>query len=229
MAEITNLIDKQDNCEIIRDQIAAILATEIANQKQIATDAGKTNPSLWDFAVTTERAKPWDAITDSLGKEQGLLKNGLVNVYFDSDSLANAGSDLIQKQIVTGTFIIDCYGFKSSVTDGTEISQYGDTLASKEAERVARLVRNILMSAQYMYLKLGRSTGANIVQKRLIKRREKFFPMQNNLAMENVVGERLTLEVDYIELSPQEELETLETLIVDCVREDGFIYFTYEE
>lgn len=40
------LIDKQDSVEIIRDQIAAILVQEIANQQALAI-ADSKDPALW--------------------------------------------------------------------------------------------------------------------------------------------------------------------------------------
>ena len=55
---ITELIDKLDNFEIIRDKIALILANEIANQKVIATNQGKTTPDEWNFKTYTERSNP---------------------------------------------------------------------------------------------------------------------------------------------------------------------------
>jgi hypothetical protein len=225
MAEITTLIDKQDNNEIVRDQIAAILSIEKTNQIQLATDAGKPNPLLWDFDVFIERAKPWESLSKSDGSEDGELKNGLVNVYFESDNFDSPGSDNIQTQKVRGTFFIDCYGQKSAVDTAGVISA-GDELSSYEVDRIARLVRNILMAGQYTYLGFDRG---QIVTKRFIIRREKFFPDQRQDGFENVIGERLTLNVEYIETSPQAVLEILNTLITQCTRSsDGKILFEYQ-
>ena len=97
-AKITTLIDKQDNNEIIRDQIAAIIAIEKTNQVALATTAGKPDPTLWDFDVYIERKKPWEALSNSDGSEAGELSNGLVNIYFELDSFDLPGGDLIQTQ-----------------------------------------------------------------------------------------------------------------------------------
>lgn len=231
-ANISVLIDKQDNNEIIRDQLGAILAIEIANQRALAVLDGKTDPDEWFFDVTIESVKPLEVLSDADGVESGEIKKGLVNVFFESDNFDNPGSNVIQTQNVKGTFIFDCYAHKNGTIDNNnddEIIANGDELASREADRIARFVRNIIMSAAYTYLKLGSDTGANIVQKRYIIRREKFAPEQQNPALENVVGCRLTLRVDYVEFSPQNVLETLETLITECTRDsDGKIYFEYE-
>jgi hypothetical protein len=230
-AEIITLIDKQDNNEIIRDQIAAILAIEIANQRALAVTAGKTDPDEWFFDVTAESTKPLESFSNPDGIESGEISKGLVNVFFESDDFANPGSNVVQEQKVKGNFILDCYSHKNTTVDQNDddsIIDNGDELASREADRIARFVRNILMSAQYTYLKLGRE-NANIVQKRYIQRRQKFAPEQQNPNLNNVVGCRLMLSVDYVEFSPQNVLDTLDTLITQCTRSsDGKILFEYQ-
>ena len=58
-ANIQTLITKSDNFELIRDEIAAILAVEIANQKALATIA-EADTTLYDFDLFTERSDPWN-------------------------------------------------------------------------------------------------------------------------------------------------------------------------
>ena len=223
-ALITTLIDKQDNNEIIRDQIAAILAIEKENQKILAATDGQ-DPNLYDFVVTIERSNPWLLLSENDGSIKGDLENGLVNVYFESDNFNNPGSDTIKTQNVKGNFIIDCYGAKNTDENNGNIKN-GDEYSSYEVDRITRLVRNIIMSSQYHYLGFNRGS---IVQKRYIIRREKFLPSQAGETSENVIGERLTLSVDYTEFSPQYQPEIIETFITDCTRgSDGELYFKYE-
>lgn len=215
-AKILTLIDKQDNAEIIRDQIAAILAIEVAKQITLATAAGK-NPDLYSFSTYIERSKPW--ISGEMP---------LVNVFFDSDRFDNKGASLVNKQTTVGTFIIDYYGKKDTTS-----SNSGDELASKEADRVARIARNILMAGEYAYLALGSrelGVGSNIVSYRTMLTREKFQPDQRNEATENIVACRLKLEVGYIETSPQASTVDFELLITSCKRaSDGKVLFTKED
>lgn len=214
ITKIKTLIEKQDTNEIVRDQIAAILAIEVENQKTIATSQAK-NPDDFSFSVYVERSRPWE--TNEMP---------LVNVMFDNDRFDTKGSGLIKQQHPIGTFYIDCYGYKAADENKT-----GDELASKEVDRIARLARNIIMYNEYAYLGLGYQElgqGNNLVSKRYIVRREKFMPNINQDGYENIVACRLTLEVEYKEESPQTLPEDFELLIFKCQRNDGKILFTAE-
>lgn len=205
-AKITTLIDKQDTNEMVRDQIAAILAVEIANQRTLAIVAS-LDPDDFSFSVYIERSNPWVS---------GEMP--LVNVIFDNDRFDNKNSNQIDRQRAVGTFHIDCYANKNTTDDNS-----GDELSSKEADHIARLVRNIIMAGEYTYLGLGYrelGTGNNLVTKRYVMRREKFQPDIRNEAYENIIACRITVEVEYDELSPQAEMEDFELLINSCQRDD---------
>jgi len=211
-AKITTLINKQDSNEIIRDQLGAILAIEVSNQRTLAT-AAELDPDDFSFSVYIEQAKPWES-----------EEMPLANVVFDNDRFDNKNSNIIDRQRATGTFFIDCYA-KKETTD----SYSGDELSSKEADRIARLVRNIIMAGEYTYLCLGtRELSTSIVTRRYVVRREKFQPDTRNEAYENIIACRLTIEVEYDEFSPQVEMEDFELLINSCKREDEKVYFSTE-
>jgi hypothetical protein len=215
IAKITTIIDKQDTCEIIRDQIAAILAIEITNQEVLAIAVGK-NPADFLFSVFSDCSNPWES-----------EEMPLVNVHFNNDRFDNKNSNMIDRQRATGTFYIDCYANKKT-TDADS----GDELSSKDADRIARLVRNILMAQEYTYLALGYrelGNGNNLVTRRYITKREKIGIDIRQEGYENIVACRITLEVDYDELSPQVVMENLETLILSCTQEDsGKVNFNAE-
>lgn len=212
---INILIDKQDTCEIIRDQLAAILAIEIAHQAELAEDSGKNVDDFY-FSVYSECSNPWEV--DEMP---------LVNISFDNDRFDNKNSDLLSRQRATGTFYLDCYANKKT-TDADS----GDELSTREAVRIARFVRNIIMSNEYTYLLLGtRELGANssLVTRRRISRREVFKSDIKAENYENVVACRLTLEVDYDEFAPQTVMTDLELLILQCEQEDtGKVNFNAE-
>lgn len=228
-AKLNTLIDKQDNNEIVRDQIAAILAVEEANQEVLALAAGE-DPDLFGFDVYIEKSRPFEVLTDSTdGSEIGELKKGVVNVLFDNDTFDNRNSDLTYRQKVKGIFYIDCYAHKNTTSEMS-----GDEATSKESDRIARLVRNIIMSATYFQLALGNREfghGNNIVYSRRITRREKFLPTdKEGKIFESVIATRLTLEVEYEEFAPQIDTRDLDLIITTCKKDSitGQIYFEVE-
>ena len=77
---ITTLIDKQDNFEIVRDQIVTILKAEVVNQMALAVLAAE-DQTLWDLNVTTERFNPIEKFL----KESPDIRP-IVTVWVDSAS-----------------------------------------------------------------------------------------------------------------------------------------------
>ncbi len=208
MAEITQLIDKLDTFEIVRDKIATILANESAMQVQLATDAGKPDPSLWALKVYTERATPWDQYTSG---------DVIVNVWFDTTSVDESASNTVRNQTMRGTFNIDVIGFGVSSSNGAGGQVPGDELAALNAQRGLRLVRNIIMASNYTYLDMR-----GLVGQRMPQSISSFQPQLNSNPVDHAVGTRLALGVRYEEFSPQFEPAILEELSVVVERaEDG--------
>lgn len=209
---IPTLIDKQDSFEIVRDEIAAILALETANQQALATAAGK-DPELWKLRVYTERSNPWEAWLNSQADS-----SPIVNVWFDTASYNGAASDTLERQMAEATYNVDVYGLGISASNGTGHVP-GDQEAAEEAHRAARLVRNILMAAEYAYL-----GQRGLVGKRWPQSLTSFQPQMTDNAIQQVVAVRLAFVVQFNEFAPQVESQPLELLSVDVKRaEDGAI------
>jgi hypothetical protein len=116
----------------------------------------------------------------------------------------------VETQKTAGIYNIDCYGLgiSADVPGGGQIA--GDKLAALEVQRALRLVRNILMAAEYTYLQLPRG----VVWKRWIVSVNTFQPQIDNQNAQNVIGARLALQVTFAETSPQivpTELDLLST------------------
>ncbi len=205
---IETLIDKQDTAEIVRDQIAAILAAESAAQVALATTAGKPDPNEWKLRVFIERANPWEEFPDKTTDD-----SPVINVWWGSASLQERASNTVERQKTTGTFNIDCYGYGRSRDNVSGGHSPGDIAAAANVQRAVRLVRNILMAAQYTYLGL-RPT----VWRRWIDSIETFQPQQDNQNVQHIVGARITFRVDFNEFSPQVVPEELCYLSVDVLR-----------
>lgn len=213
---LATLIDKQDNLEVIRDQIAAILVTETANQMALATAALK-DPADWKLRIFTERSNPWEQFRDP--NEAGFDPSPLVNVWVDNTSYDPKASNVMERQKTEAVYNLDCYGYGRSKTDGGTGHIPGDREAAFEVQRALRLVRNILMAAENTYLQLR-----GLVWSRWPQSIDIFQPPLDSPTGQHVVGARLAFRVVFNEFSPQVVPETLELLSVDVIRaEDGEI------
>jgi hypothetical protein len=198
-ALINELIDKVDNVEIVRDQIAAILKVELANQALLSS-----TPAL---RVFSERSNPWGMFIDA---DQGTTP--ILNVWFDSASYDGSASNIVERQKADATYNIDCYACGTSVETLTGHSP-GDEIAVRESQRAARLARNILMSAHYVYLGLR-----GLVWKRWPQTLTSFQPQSENRQAQRISATRLALQVQFNEFSPQVVGQELETLSVEVFR-----------
>lgn len=210
LPQITTLIEKRDNRELVRDQIAAILKVESAHQQALADEASQ-DPSRFALRVFSERTEPWAAV-----KASDPQRVPIVNVWFDSGNFEKNGSDLIKHQKFTGTFNVDCYGF--GVAEETlEGHTSADKKAVEEAERAVRLSRNILMSSFYTYLGFPQGRYLPQGQQQVVWSRwttsiQAFQIPVSDRPTERVAAYRLALEVTMSEFSPQYVPETLELI-----------------
>lgn len=208
---ISTLIDKQDNFEVIRDQIAAILVLESNNQQALAVSDGK-DPDLWKLRVFNERYNPWEQFLNT-----NTDRSPLVNVLYDTSNFDGSASNIVERQKAEAIYNIDCYGYGISSDDGSSGHNPGDREAAFEVQRALRLVRNILMSSTYTYLGLR-----GLVWQRWVQSISVFQLNLDDQHVQKIVGARLELRVMFNEFSPQYVPETLEYLSVDVFRdEDG--------
>lgn len=215
---ISELIDKQDSFELVRDQIAAILLAETTSQQALATAATK-DARLWAIRLFVERTNPWSEYTDAPAQ---LDATPIVNVAFDSSSFDGSKGSVVDQQRASATFNIDCYGYGTSEDDGAGGHIAGDQRAALEAQRVARLVRNFLMAGEYAYLGMRGNVGRRWVQSITM-----FQPQMDGQTVQHVVGARIAVQVDFNEYAPQVQGPALELVSAGVKRrETGEIYFT---
>lgn len=208
------LIDKQDNFELVRDQIAGILTLEIAAQMALATAAAK-NADDWKLRIYTERYNPWEQFLND-----DTDKSPIVNVWYDNSTFDESGSNIVERQKTVGIFNIDCYGYGVSSDSGAG-HKPGDREAAFEVQKALRLVRNILMAAENTYLQMR-----GLVWQRWPQSINIYQPQQNDRPVQNIVAGRVAFRVLFNEFSPQVVGDVLEYLAVDVKRaEDGSIYF----
>jgi len=210
---IDTLIDKQDNFEIIRDEIAAILKVESTNQMTLATDAGK-DADEWKLRVFTERSNPWEQWLNEQSD-----RSPIVNVWYDNSNFDPKASNVMERQKAEAVFNIDCYGFAVSSDDAAGGHKPGDREAALKVQQALRLVRNILMAAEYTYLGLR-----GLVWSRWPQSVSMFQPQQGSDTVQQIVGARLAFRVVFNEFSPQITGDVLELVSASVLRaEDGEI------
>jgi len=209
---IEALIERADNVEIIRDQIAGILLEESARQQDLAREGGK-NPDDFKLRVFTEASNPWEEYLSDPQQGQRIEDpTPLVNVQWDKSEDDAKSSNTVERQKVSATYHIDCYGCGIGAATSTG-HMPSDQHAALEAQRAARLVRSILMAGHYTYLGLrgtvwGRwRTGA-----------QSFHPPRDERPTQHVRGVRIFLRVDFNEFSPQVEGTPLALITVRITR-----------
>lgn len=218
---IDTLIDRLDGSEIVRNEVAAILLRETLSQQLLATQAGKPSTYPWQFRVFVERTDPFGEFTE-IPDASTVPVVPLVNVSFNGWQADPHASNVVERQKVTTTINVDVYAYAVSEDVPAGGHKPGDQLAALEAQRVARLVRNILMSATQTYLGLR-----GLVWKRWITSLDMMAPDPAIRAAQRFGVARLTLQVDHNEFSPQVTGEPFELLSAQVEREDtGQIYFT---
>lgn len=206
VSQIDFLIDKQDSFEIVRDQIAQILADEIAEQQVLAASAAK-DTDLWNLIIFTERYSPWERFRDDKTEVP------VVNVWYDRSTFDQSASNVVDHQQVDGTFNIDVVAQGVAKSDGGAGQIVADEAAAFNVQRATRLVRNILMASQYTYLDLRPTVG-----RRWVQSVESFQPAQGEQATPRISAMRLTLAVVFDEFSPQFTPETLDQVGVTIKR-----------
>jgi len=211
---IPALINKRDNFEVIRDEIAAILVLESANQQELAAADPSKDSNDWKLRVFTERSNPWEQF---LNKQDD--KSPLVNVWYDNSNFDPTASNAVERQKSETVFNIDCYGYGVSSDVPAGGHKAGDQEAALTVQRAVKLVRNILMAGEYTYLGLRGTVWSRWPQSITV-----FQPEIEGRQIQQVVGARLALRVEFNEFSPQVQAVELELVSVDVKRaEDGEI------
>lgn len=206
---LQQLIDKKDNFEIVRDQIAAILKLEIENQKQLAAAAGKT-ASDWDLKIFMERSNPFEEF-----QSENYTGPAIVNVWYESSDFDDAGSDTIERQKTTATYNVDVYSY-GTAQETSEGHTPGDLASSLRLAAAVRLVRNILMAGPNTYLRFKRP----FIWRRRVETINIYQPNAEDTTIQNIIGARLVFRVTFNEHSPQYEGAPLSELSVKVIRSE---------
>lgn len=216
---LPDLIDKQDNFEIVRDQIAGILELNTVEQMSLATAALK-DPALWDLSVFVERTNPYEQYRGQAGTPAPTNTAPIVSVWYEAGTFEEASSNVGKQQTHLASINIDIYGYGIPKDDGAGGQIPGDLLASQNAQRAVRLVRNILMAEQNTYLQLR-----GLVWQRWPESITAFQPEFDGQPAAVVLGYRFPLRCKFSENSPEIATpDNLEIIDIDIMRQsDGLL------
>lgn len=218
---IETLIDKTDNFELIRDCIASILVAEVNNQMTLATAAGR-DAQDWNFAVYTERSDPIEIFRSRNGNTEDLTP--IVNVLIDMSEFPKTKSNTVNQNTSSSIFYIDVVAPAVDVDVAGGGYLPADEQASRNAQRIVRLVRNILMSAHNIYLQ-----QRGLVWQRYIDKIEFLRPDAQKMVTPVVSGARITFNVMFNEFSPQHTAATIDKIHVGVTRAaDGQVLINQE-
>jgi hypothetical protein len=200
--EVQELLKNPDNIEIVRDQLAGILALELLHQHELAeADPDLAAKEDYNVHVYIENDEPW-AVQDDDNPFPA------INVSFDSYSIDT--DDGSNDRIVNGKYYIDCYAAGNYDGEG-----FAGRVAKIKSMKIARFVRNILQAANYRYLKLR-----GVVNSQHIAKCESGTVKDENGAVK-VGVQRITLEAEFHENSPQVECDVLEAMGFTCNSDSG--------
>ncbi len=214
---VDTLITKQDNVEIVRDQIAAIIKQNADNQVILA--AGEPDPTEWALRVFIERMNPWEEWRDwKVGDD----KTPIVNVWFDNSNFDKSSSDAHSRQTSQSVFNVDTYAL--GVAHKTATGHVpGDLDAALTRDRATRFVRNFIMAPENIRLQMN-----GVVGDRWPQSAQAFQPELDAQQVQQIVASRIAVLVSFNEFSPQITPETLEEIAIQFLRkETGEIYFDY--
>ena len=179
----SELQSEPDNIEIIRDQIAALLAIDLNKQHEIAMNTLDPNDGDYDVAVYVENDDPLQYVDDTT---PGANPFPCVNVSLDSCD-DDKGTASVNRQCWTAQFYIDCYATGNTASD----EDFG-TKAALKAWKTARLVRRILRAEPNTYLRLRGVVGK-------VGFKFQSGEPNNPRGAIRVKMVRITLSVDYVE------------------------------
>ena len=200
-AKIQGLIN-ESSFEVVRREISAILAVEVANQWSESDALPANNPQKLKFKEPT--------VFEELTKKGDRTLLPMINVIVGAQS--NDGDDLTYYKGDT-TYYIDCY---------TSAAGNEGSLSMKQTHRLAGIVAKILMSGKYKALGLP-----GIVLRREL--RDIRFAEPNDTGAETVTSVRVELNVsmnEVLDISQAPIVGVIQHEVGLCETEFGYIWQT---
>jgi len=202
-AKITEVVAEKATFELVRQQLAAILALELAEQQVLSSQDER-----FDVTVFEERHDLVDFV-------RAETNTRAVNVWFDSMRQvqnSHAGTHVTYDAV----FNLDVYA-----SIGATQTETGDRLSSLAAQAGANVVRQIICHEQYQDLALGPC----YVSQRTVNSVQS---ISTGGASEQLAAVRLTLLVRLGETAGIREALTLEQIDATTTLDDGQVAINTE-
>jgi len=219
VATIGTLITKQDNFEIIRDQIGAILFDNQA--AQVALAVAEPDPDLWKLRVFIEATNPLEQFLNAAADDIPDT-SPIVNVWYESGTFDPSKGDTVNRTHHAATYNVDVYAW-GIAEGGAAPSTHtpGDVAAALTCQRGVRFVRNFLMASENKNLQLP-----TLVWKRSIQSITLLPPELEEFPALQIHAARVAFLAEFNEFSPQgDESNLIEQISVDInVGQNGMIF-----
>lgn len=208
---VKELIASPDNIEVIRDQIAALLALDLANQYALAQEAKDPHAADYRVGVYVENDGPFQYVDEQTPDANPFP---CVNVSVDSTG-QEKGTASVNKQVMSAQFFVDVYATGNTASDADM-----GTRASLKAWKTARIVRRILRAEANTYLRLRGIVGKVSFR---FQAGEPNSP-QSSIRVKMV---RITLGVDYVEDVPVTQGMPVEIISATITEDDGRVIIAF--
>lgn len=208
---VAELVSAPDNIEVIRDQIGALLALDLANQYALAKEANDPSAADYDVQVFVENDSPFQYVDEDTPDANPFP---CVNVSIESTG-QEKGTASVGKQVMNAQFYVDVYA-----TGNTESVDDMGAKASLKAWKTARLVRHILRAEANTYLRLRGIVG------KVSFRFQAGEPNSPQSAI-RVKMVRITVGVDYVEDVPITQGVGVEIISANIADESGAVILEF--
>jgi hypothetical protein len=208
--EVNELLVDPDGVEVVRDQVAGILALELENQYAIARKMPDLqSPEDYNVRVYIENDEPW-AVQDERNPFPA------INVSFDRYMIDT--DDGTNGRIITASYDIDCYAAGNYTGQG-----FAGRRAKLKSLKTARFARNILQAGNYRYLGLRGTVNFQHIKSctsGIVK---------DDKGAVKIGVQRIVLEVEFHETSPQVQGVDLDVLGINIRKDTGEVLLDIEE
>lgn len=202
--------------ELVRDQIALIVSTELSALKVRAEDLALNQPAtLQGIQAQSDIDNGVFDVIDNIFIEKGadFMSTQIpgLNIYYGRSDFSATEGDAVNRQVSMSDYAIEVHVQEKHLQENNAIKK-GDEKAARKAARILGLLRGIVMSGQYVHL--GDSFN-DIVWGRRVTSLDVFQPdFQEKDGKQGIVG-IMNIAVKFNEIGPEISGELITSVMTD--------------